>query len=139
MSARTIRRIVLVVCVAGIAGMIVTSILGHNGAAIVFGIISAVAVLCSMVATAVTTALLGPPADAVDVPVASGTAVGGTPVRGTAGDRSAGDRDAGDRDEEQGALVEELVGRLVAGGVDEGEVRDLVREAVRLGKALGPT
>jgi hypothetical protein len=42
----------LVVCAAGIAGMIVTSILNHNGAAVTFGLITAVAVLCSMVAKA---------------------------------------------------------------------------------------
>jgi hypothetical protein len=45
--------VVLVVCVLGIAGMIVTSITDHNGAAITFGLITAAAVLCSMVATAV--------------------------------------------------------------------------------------
>src|SRR5437762_818288 len=53
MSALSVRRVVLVVCVLGIAGMIVTSISGHNGAAITFGLITAAAVLCSMVATAV--------------------------------------------------------------------------------------
>ena len=53
MTARAVRRVVLVVCALGIAGMIVTSITGHNGAAITFGLITAAAVLCSMVATAV--------------------------------------------------------------------------------------
>ena len=53
MSARAVRRVVLVVCVLGIAGMIVSSIGGHNGAAVTFGLITAAAVLCSMVATAV--------------------------------------------------------------------------------------
>ena len=45
--------IVVAICVAGIAGMIVTSITDHNGAAVTFGLITAVAILCSMVATAV--------------------------------------------------------------------------------------
>jgi hypothetical protein len=36
-------------------------------------------------------------------------------------------------DEAQAARVEELIQRLVARGVPEDEVRDLVREAVRLG------
>jgi hypothetical protein len=53
MTLRGIRRLVLVVCVAAIAGMIVTSITDHVGAAITFGVIAAVAVLCSIVATSV--------------------------------------------------------------------------------------
>ena len=52
-AARTVRLIAIGVCVAGIAGMIVTSALNHTGAAITFGILTAVAVLCSMVATSV--------------------------------------------------------------------------------------
>ena len=50
---RAIRIVVIVVCVAGVAGMIVTSITNHNGAAITFGLITAVAILCQMVATTV--------------------------------------------------------------------------------------
>jgi hypothetical protein len=46
--------LVLVVCVAGIAGMIVSSIADNNGAAMTFGLVIAVAVLCLMVATSVT-------------------------------------------------------------------------------------
>ena len=53
MSPRTVRRIVAVVCVGGIAGMIASSIVDNDGAAITFGVIAAVAVLCSMTATAV--------------------------------------------------------------------------------------
>ena len=53
MTARAVRRLVAVVCVAGIAGMIASSIADNNGAAITFGVITAVAVLCSMTATAV--------------------------------------------------------------------------------------
>jgi hypothetical protein len=46
--------VVLAVCVAGIAGMIVGSIADNNGAAMTAGLVAAVAVLCLMVATAVT-------------------------------------------------------------------------------------
>src|ERR1700687_2916386 len=53
MSAKTIRRIAVLVCAGGIAGMIGSWILNHNGTAITFGLITATAVLCSMVATAV--------------------------------------------------------------------------------------
>ena len=51
----------LAVCLVGIAGMIVTSITDHSGAAVTFGLITAAAVLCSMVATAVASG--GAPAD----------------------------------------------------------------------------
>ena len=53
MSPGAIRRLVAAVCVAGIAGMIASSIADNNGAAITFGVVTAVAVLCSMTATAV--------------------------------------------------------------------------------------
>ena len=102
MTARAVRLAVLVVCGLGIAGMIVTSITGHNGAAVAFGLITAAAILCSMVATAV--------------------ASGGTPAGGRG------------YDERQAALVEDLVQGLVDEGVDEGEVRNLVRQAIRLGR-----
>ena len=52
-SAGAVRGITIGVCLVGIAGMIVTSALNHNGAAITFGIVTAVAILCSMVATSV--------------------------------------------------------------------------------------
>ena len=106
MSAHAVRLIVLVVCGLGIAGMIVTSILGHNGAAVAFGLVTAAAVLCSMVATAVS--------------AGAGGAAGGGAV-----------------DERQAALVEELVQGLVADGAAEPEVRNLVRQAIRLGRG-GP-
>jgi hypothetical protein len=56
---RAIRFAVIGVCVAGIAGMIVASATNHNGAAITFGLITAVAVLCQMVATTVANELKG--------------------------------------------------------------------------------
>ena len=54
MSPAVVRRIVIAVCVAGIAGMIVSSIADNNGAALTAGLVTAVAVLCLIVATAVT-------------------------------------------------------------------------------------
>lgn len=94
MSAVAVRRAVVAVCVLGIAGMIVSSIADNTGAALTCGLVTAVAVLCAIVATAVS-----------------------APV-----------------DEEQAARVEAEVQQLVAAGADEGAVRRLVGEAVRLGK-----
>lgn len=97
---RAIRIAVIVVCVGGIAGMIVTSITNHNGAAITFGLVTAVAILCQMVATTVaneSAERVGPDAE--------------------------------------GALLEARVAELVAAGADESVVRDLVRQAVRLGRS----
>jgi hypothetical protein len=51
-----VRAVVLLVCAAGVVGMIVASVVGSNGAALTFGLITAAAVACSMVATAVGTA-----------------------------------------------------------------------------------
>jgi hypothetical protein len=103
-STRAVRRVVLAVCVSGIAGMIVASVNDNNGAALTFGLVTTAAVLCLVVATAVTR------------PAGTGTATT-TPV-----------------DEAQAARVEDLVERLVTAGADEKEVRSLVREAVRLGR-----
>jgi hypothetical protein len=93
--------VVIVVCGAGVAGMIATTIAGHNGAAMTFGITTAVAILCLMVATAVTT---------------------GPPRHGT------GDVEA------TASRVEDGVAALVAAGAKERAVRDLVRDAVSLGR-----
>jgi hypothetical protein len=99
-SARAVRLVVLAICAAGIAGMVVGSVADDNAVALVFGLVTAAAVACLIVATA----------------VAGGGGVGGTP------------------DEDLGRRVEELVAGLVAGGADEAEVRELVREAVQLGR-----
>jgi hypothetical protein len=109
-SAGAVRSITIGVCVAGIAGMIVTSALNHNGAAITFGIITAVAILCSMVATS----------------VAADTRRRATP---------ASEADASS--ETLATIVEEQVKTLVDGGADEHSIRRLVGEAVRLGRTLG--
>jgi membrane protein implicated in regulation of membrane protease activity len=98
MAPPVIRWVVLVVCAAGVAAMIVSSIVDANGAALTFGLITAVAVACLMVATA----------------VAGGA---GTPE---------------EVDDARAARVEQMIGRLVADGADEGAVRELVREASRL-------
>jgi len=54
MSARAVRLIVIVVCVGGIGGMIGGSIADNNAVVVTFGIITAIASLCLMVATTVT-------------------------------------------------------------------------------------
>jgi hypothetical protein len=109
MTAVAVRRTVLAVCVVGIAGMIVSSVLDRNGAAITFGLVTAAAVVCSMVATAVSSA---------------GTVAG-----------AAGDAAPLVVDEAQAARVEEMVGALVAAGAEEEAVRALVRESVSLGRS----
>ena len=114
LSLGAVRTITLVVCVAGIAGMIVTSIVDHNGAAVTFGLVSAVAVLCSMVAKTVTAEAerrLGDPA--APLPAAAA--------------------------ESMADVVERQVQALVGAGADETAVRQLVGEAVRLGRTLAPT
>jgi hypothetical protein len=52
MSARWIRRIVIAVCVLGIAGMIGGSIANRIGLAATAGVVTAVAVLCLILVTA---------------------------------------------------------------------------------------
>jgi hypothetical protein len=111
LSVRTVRTLALLVCVAGIAGMIVTSILNHNGAAVTLGLITAVAVLCSMVAKAV----------AADT------------ERRLGGDARP---QAGAAPDELADLVERQVQVVVGDGADEASVRQLVGEAVRLGRTL---
>jgi len=108
--ARIVRWVVIGVCVVGIAGMIVGSVADNNDVALTFGLITAAAVLCLMVATAVT-----PP---------TSTAIATT---------------TNAFDERQAARVEQLVERLVSDGGHEDTVRELVGEAVRLGKGAAKT
>jgi ApbE superfamily uncharacterized protein (UPF0280 family) len=116
-SLRAVRGVTLIICVAGIAGMIVTSIGGHNGAAITFGLITAVAIVCSMVSTA----------------VAADTA---HRLRG---------RDAVDGVDETlpvdrlAEIVENQVQAMMSAGVEEDALRALVGESVRLGRTLEAT
>ena len=116
-SLRAVRGVTLVICVAGIAGMIVTSIGGHNGAAITFGLITAVAIVCSMVSTAVAAEtahrLTGRGGlDGIDQAL---------PVDGLA------------------EIVESQVQAMVSAGVEEDAVRALVGESVRLGRTVEAT
>ena len=60
MSPRAVRLTVIAICVAGIAGMIVSSVADNSGAALTFGALPAVAVL---VLIAVTAAGPRPPSD----------------------------------------------------------------------------
>ena len=87
--------------------MIAGSVADDNDVALTFGLLTAAAVACLMVATAV---------------VAGG----------------AGGAAEGPFDEEQARRVEDLVGGLVAGGAEEARVRELVAEAVRLGRGARP-
>lgn len=111
-STRAVRRVVMAVCAGGIAGMIVASVNDSNGAALTFGLVTTAAVVCLVVATAVTR------------PAGPATKAGAAPG-GAAGAPG---------EEAQGALVEGLVADLVTAGADEAAVRGLVREAVRLGR-----
>lgn len=55
MDPKIVRRLVLVVFVCGIAGMIVGSIADDNAVAVTFGLLTAVAAICLMLVTSVTT------------------------------------------------------------------------------------
>ena len=61
-STRTVRRVVLAVCASGIIGMIVASVNDSTGAALTFGLLTSGAVVCLVVATAVTRPAGGPAA-----------------------------------------------------------------------------
>jgi hypothetical protein len=100
--ARVVRWVVISVCVAGIAGIVAGSIADNNAVALTFGLVTAAAVLCLMVATAVSPPTAATPTAAFD--------------------------------DAQASQVENLVGRLVADGAREDAVRQLVGEAVRLGR-----
>jgi hypothetical protein len=127
-SVQTVRIVTLVICVAGIAGMIVTSILNHNGAAVTFGLVTAVAVLCSMVAKSVaadTTRRLSA------VPSTGSTSdTDPAPALAAVVPPSSADTEA------LAAVVEGQLQVIVAGGADEATMRQLVGEAVRLGRNL---
>ncbi len=107
MSPKLIRRIVLVVFVAAIGGMVGGSIADNNGIAVTFGLISAVGALGLILVTSVTNAEPGTGAEV----------------------------DAGHYDEAAAAAMEARIEALVAKGADESTVRDLIRDAVRLGRS----
>ena len=64
MAARWIRRVVIALCAAGVAGMIGASITNHIGVAITSGMVAAIAVLCLILVTAAAgpAAFAAPPA-----------------------------------------------------------------------------
>ena len=97
MPVRWVRRIVIVVFLGGIAGMIVGSIADNNGTAITFGLITAVAVLCLILVTAVT-----------DAPPATPTA-GGEPTGEAVEARIQALVDAGADETEVRALVQQAI------------------------------
>jgi hypothetical protein len=102
-----IRTIVGLVFVAGIASMIVASIADNNGAALTAGLCTAVAALCLILTSALTS------------PTAS-------PEGGEGALRF---------DAEGAEALERRIASVVESGADEAEVRDLVRDAVRLGRS----
>jgi hypothetical protein len=109
-SPRWIRRIVVVVFVAGIAGMIVGSVADNNGIAITFGLITAAAAVGLILVTSVAP------------PHAFGRRRPGT------------DPPPAKVDEVLAADVEGRIGSLVDAGADERTVRQLVQRAVELGR-----
>ena len=106
--AKAIGFVVLAVCGGGIVGMIIASATNHNGAAITFGLVTAVAVLCQMTATTVLNEVRRAPR----APVVTESA----------------------RLEADAAALEDRIAALVNTGVEETAVRDLVRRAVQLGR-----
>jgi hypothetical protein len=110
-SPRWIRRIVILVFVAGIAGMIAGSIADNNGAAITFGLITAAAAAGLILVTSVA------PADAFRRRAGAGRGHEKQPV-----------------DEVLAADVEGRIESLVDAGADERTVRQLVQRAVELGR-----
>ena len=130
MSPRSVRRLVLVVFVAGIGGMILGSILDNNGVAITFGLVTATAALGLILVTMVT------PAEAFHRPKGDRLRGADDAIASTRGD----ERGAAIEDDElAGAAVEEQVERLMAAGADEHEVRELVRRSIAYGRRSGRT
>ena len=105
-SPRLVRRCVLVVFVAGIIGMIVSSILDSTGGAITFGLITAVAAITLVLVTSVS-----PPG-----------ALSKQGVRSP------------EVDERVAADIEQRVHTLISEGADEDQVRRLVSRAIEFGR-----
>jgi len=116
MSPRALRRIVVTVFVAGIAGMIVGSIRDSNGMAITFGIVTAVAALGLILVTSVAPA--------------------GSLAKARPSDAARLDdpREPAVVDERAARDVEARIQALVDAGADEEQVRLLVGRAVDLGR-----
>jgi hypothetical protein len=86
MRASTLRWLVAVVCVSGIAGMIVFSVADNNGGAMTFGILTAIASLVLLSVTAVLKAEQS--ADAPDRPAAPPSPGAAPPTPARAASRS---------------------------------------------------
>ena len=99
MTLRVLRTICAAVFVCGIAGLIVSSVLDNNGAVLTVGLVTVVAAISLLAASAVTRR---EPIDAFE--------------------------------EADAERLESSVQQLVAAGAPEADVRNLVREAMRLGR-----
>jgi hypothetical protein len=99
MSLGALRTICALIFIAGIAGLIVSSVLDNNGAVLTIGLVTVFAAVSLLAASAVARR---EPIDAFE--------------------------------EADAERLEASVQRLVDRGAPEGEVRDLVREAMRLGR-----
>ena len=106
MSPRWIRRIVVVVFVAGIGGMIAGSIADNNGTAITLGLITAVAAIGLILVTSVAPASAFSKDTEDEPPVSDATA----------------------------ADVEARVEALVQAGADETAVRQLVQRSIDMAR-----
>jgi hypothetical protein len=113
MSPRWIRRIVIVMFLAGIAGMIVGSVADNNGMAITFGLLTATAAVGLILVSSV-----APP---------EAFRKGGLAVV-----------DARGFDEATAVDVEARIRILVEAGADEDSIRQLVQRAVQLGQNTEP-
>lgn len=99
MTLRTLRTICAAIFVAGIAGLIVGSVLDNNGAVLTVGLVTVVAAVALLSASSVARR---EPIDAFE--------------------------------EADAERLESSVQQLVAAGAAETDVRNLVREAIRLGR-----
>jgi hypothetical protein len=99
MSLGALRTICALIFIAGIAGLIVSSVFDNNGAVLTIGLVTVFAAVSLLAASAVARR---EPIDAFE--------------------------------EADAERLEASVQRLVDRGAPEGEVRDLVREAMRLGR-----
>ena len=99
MTLRALRTICAAVFVSGIAGLIIGSVLNNNGAVLTVGLVTVVAAVSLLAASAV---VRREPIDAFE--------------------------------EADAERLESSVQHLVATGAPEADVRNLVREAMRLGR-----
>ena len=99
MSLRVLRTLCAAVFVCGIAGLIISSVLNNNGAVLTVGLVTVVAAVSLLAASAV---VRREPIDAFE--------------------------------EAEAERLESSVQQLVDAGAQETAVRDLVREAMRLGR-----